>query len=73
MMFRFFRREGVVLVCTDAAARGLDIPGVTHVVQAEFAPSAVDFIHRVTPFPDPLNPIASPAAETLLTPELLHS
>jgi hypothetical protein len=42
-------REGVVLVCTDAAARGLDIPGVTHVVQAEFAPSAVDFIHRVRP------------------------
>jgi len=47
-------REGVVLVCTDAAARGLDIPGITHVVQAEFAPSAVDFIHRVsilTPLP----------------------
>ena len=39
--------DGVILVCTDAAARGLDIPDVSHVVQAEFAASAVDFIHRV--------------------------
>jgi len=35
-----------VLVCTDAAARGLDVPSVTHVVQAAFASSAVDFLHR---------------------------
>jgi superfamily II DNA/RNA helicase len=35
-----------VLVCTDAAARGLDVPSVTHVVQAEFALSAVDYLHR---------------------------
>jgi superfamily II DNA/RNA helicase len=40
-------QEGVVLVCTDAAARGLDLPDVTHVVQADFAASAVDFLHRV--------------------------
>ena len=39
--------DDVILVCTDAAARGLDIPDVSHVVQAEFAASAVDFIHRV--------------------------
>ena len=38
----------MVLVCTDAAARGLDIPDVSHVVQAEFAASAIDFIHRVS-------------------------
>ncbi len=36
-----------VMVCTDAAARGLDIQGVTHVVQADFAPNAIDFIHRI--------------------------
>ena len=36
------------MVSTDAAARGLDIPHVTHVVQADFASSAVDFIHRVS-------------------------
>ena len=34
------------MVCTDAAARGIDIPHVTHVVQSSFAASAVDFLHR---------------------------
>jgi superfamily II DNA/RNA helicase len=29
-----------VLACTDAAARGVDVPGVAHVVQAEFAGNA---------------------------------
>ncbi|KAJ8451684.1 hypothetical protein Cgig2_018318 [Carnegiea gigantea] len=42
-----FRERGGVLVCTDAAARGLDIPYISHVIQAEFASSAVDFLHRV--------------------------
>ncbi|KAI3816819.1 hypothetical protein L1987_16524 [Smallanthus sonchifolius] len=38
---------GGIFVCTDAAARGTDIPNVSHVIQAEFATSAVDFLHRV--------------------------
>ncbi|KAI4311399.1 hypothetical protein MLD38_036301 [Melastoma candidum] len=42
-----FREQGGVLVCTDAAARGLDIPNVSHVIQADFPTSAVDFLHRV--------------------------
>ncbi|KAL6846094.1 hypothetical protein ACP4OV_023542 [Aristida adscensionis] len=42
-----FRENGGVLVCTDAAARGLDVPDVSHVIQAEFAACAVDFLHRV--------------------------
>ncbi|KAL8035731.1 hypothetical protein ABFS82_12G113000 [Erythranthe guttata] len=42
-----FQHNGGVFVCTDAAARGLDIPNVSHVIQAEFASSAVDFLHRV--------------------------
>ncbi|KAM7487347.1 hypothetical protein LguiB_024831 [Lonicera macranthoides] len=42
-----FKEKGGVFVCTDAAARGLDIPNVSHVIQAEFASSAVDFLHRV--------------------------
>lgn len=29
-----FRDTGGVLVCTDAAARGLDIPNISHVIQA---------------------------------------
>ncbi|XP_057948727.1 DEAD-box ATP-dependent RNA helicase 22 isoform X2 [Malania oleifera] len=41
-----FQQKGGVLVCTDAAARGLDIPYVSHVIQAEFSKSAVDFLHR---------------------------
>ncbi|KAJ3677467.1 hypothetical protein LUZ60_003191 [Juncus effusus] len=42
-----FKNNGGVFVCTDAAARGLDIPDISHVIQAEFASSAVDFLHRV--------------------------
>lgn len=42
-----FQEQGGVLVCTDAAARGLDIHNVSHVIQAEFAKSAVDYLHRV--------------------------
>jgi superfamily II DNA/RNA helicase len=34
-------------VSTDAAARGIDIAGVTHVVQADFATNAVEFLHRI--------------------------
>ena len=36
-----------VLACTDAAARGVDVPGVAHVVQAEFAGNAVEYLHRI--------------------------
>lgn len=44
---RTMSKHGGVMVCTDAAARGIDIPNVTHVIQADFAASAVEFIHRV--------------------------
>jgi superfamily II DNA/RNA helicase len=36
-----------VLVCTDLAARGLDIPDVTHIVQFEFALNVVQHLHRL--------------------------
>ncbi|KAM1194298.1 hypothetical protein ACFX15_020608 [Malus domestica] len=42
-----FQEKGGIFVCTDSAARGVDIPNVSHVIQADFATSAVDFIHRV--------------------------
>lgn len=42
-----FREKGGIFVCTDAAARGVDIPNVSHVIQADFATSAVDFLHRI--------------------------
>ena len=36
-----------VLVCTDHASRGLDLPGVYHVIQAEFALNVVNHLHRI--------------------------
>lgn len=36
-----------VLVCTDHASRGLDIPNVRHVIQAEFATNVVKYLHRI--------------------------
>ncbi|KAL3682843.1 hypothetical protein R1sor_000865 [Riccia sorocarpa] len=42
-----FQHEGGLLLCTDSAARGIDIPDINHIIQAEFASSVVDFLHRV--------------------------
>merc|ERR1712194_907574 len=36
-----------VLVCTDVASRGLDIPGVTAIVQLQFALNVVSHGHRM--------------------------
>ena len=44
---RFRAGEVSVLVCTDHAARGLDLPDVRHVVQAEFATNVVQYLHRI--------------------------
>ncbi|KAG6975907.1 hypothetical protein JG688_00001903 [Phytophthora aleatoria] len=35
-----------ILVCTDLAARGLDVEAVRHVVMFDFPKSAVDYVHR---------------------------
>jgi superfamily II DNA/RNA helicase len=44
---KFRNRECKVLVCTDSAARGLDLPFVRHVIQAEFALNVVQHMHRI--------------------------
>lgn len=44
---RFREEEVAVLVCTDHASRGLDLPNVRHVVQAEFAGNVVQYLHRI--------------------------
>lgn len=36
-----------VLVCTDLASRGLDVPGVTAIVQLQFAGNVVAHLHRM--------------------------
>jgi len=49
-----FRRSGAggadantrVLVCTDVAARGLDVPEVDHVIMFDFPLNPIDYLHR---------------------------
>ena len=43
----FKTNELQVLVCTDLASRGLDIPRVTTVIQFDFPVNSTDFLHRV--------------------------
>lgn len=43
----FIAGELPILVATDIAARGLDIPDVTHVVNFELPDSFDDYIHRI--------------------------
>lgn len=35
-----------ILICTDLAARGLDVPEVDHVVMFDFPLNAMDYLHR---------------------------
>jgi len=43
-----FHGKGVsVLVCTDVAARGLDIKGVSHIYNYDLPSSNIDYIHRI--------------------------
>mmetsp|Transcript_41728 Transcript_41728/g.58715 ORF Transcript_41728/g.58715 Transcript_41728/m.58715 type:complete len:341 (+) Transcript_41728:3-1025(+) len=43
-----FRRGGVVLVATDVAGRGLDIPNVTHVINYDLPTRSIDnYSHRI--------------------------
>jgi len=44
---RFRRRQVRVLVATDVAARGLDVEGVTHVVNYDIPPMPADYLNRI--------------------------
>jgi ATP-dependent RNA helicase RhlE len=34
-------------VATDIAARGIDVEGITHVINFDFPPHAEDYVHRI--------------------------
>jgi len=39
--------SNAILVATDVAARGLDVQGVTHVVNFDFPRQIEDYVHRI--------------------------
>lgn len=43
---KFRDGESSYLVCTDIAARGLDIPDIDHIIMFDFPMNPVDYIHR---------------------------
>ncbi len=44
---KFHKKETKVLVCTDVAARGLDIKGVTHIYNYDIPDNSKEYIHRI--------------------------
>ncbi len=46
-MEAFHSRKALILVCTDVAARGLDIKDVSHVYNFDLPNSGTDYIHRI--------------------------
>ena len=44
---KFHSQESQVLVCTDVAARGLDIPQVSHIYNYDIPKESTQYIHRI--------------------------
>ncbi|KFZ06552.1 hypothetical protein V501_07304 [Pseudogymnoascus sp. VKM F-4519 (FW-2642)] len=44
---RFRRAKSAIMVSSDVTARGMDFPGVTHVIQIGVPPNRDQYIHRV--------------------------
>ena len=47
MIQRLRRGETQILVATDVAARGIDVPGITHVFNFDLPKFAEDYVHRI--------------------------
>ncbi|WP_462322861.1 DEAD/DEAH box helicase [Halochromatium sp.] len=47
LLRRFQEGELATMVATDVAARGLHIPGVTHVINYDLPDDAEDYVHRI--------------------------
>ncbi len=46
-METFHQKKVKVLVCTDVAARGLDIEGISHVYNYDIPKNSKDYVHRI--------------------------
>ena len=44
---RFKSGEVRVLIATDIAARGIDVDGISHVINYDFPPQPEDYVHRI--------------------------
>lgn len=47
IMEKFNKNKVYVLVCTDIAARGLDIGGISHIYNYDIPKTSKDYIHRI--------------------------
>jgi ATP-dependent RNA helicase DeaD len=47
IMEKFHHKKVYVLICTDIAARGLDIKGVSHVYNYDIPKTSKEYIHRI--------------------------
>lgn len=47
MIQRLRKGETQILVATDVAARGIDVPGITHVFNFDLPKFAEDYVHRI--------------------------
>jgi ATP-dependent RNA helicase DeaD len=47
IMEQFHKNEARILVCTDVAARGLDIKGISHVYNYDSPKTSEEYVHRV--------------------------
>ena len=47
VMKSFHSNETYILICTDIAARGLDIPNVSHVYNYDIPKTSTEYIHRI--------------------------
>ena len=47
IMDQFRSKQAEILICTDVAARGLDIQGVTHVYNYDIPRTSDEYVHRI--------------------------
>jgi len=47
LLKKFYDGDLPILVATDVAARGLHIPGVSHVINYDMPQDAADYVHRI--------------------------